>query len=175
MIVRLRVPKRPLEAELEEEKVPFGGVIRGDEADTSTTRWGRAIRWRLRCQRGRRRQKWGDRCRARQGRGVWYQGRQRRWRRLGQEGKLCRPRRSDRSETGSCITSLTFPLLPALLPHTITHRLLAPASAGMLAGSWKKSTRSGSGHMISIHGTPRRIPKNTPTSQTEGYSCVSFV
>lgn len=40
MIVRLRVPKRPLETELEEEKVPFGGVIRGDEADTSATKVG---------------------------------------------------------------------------------------------------------------------------------------
>ncbi|WVQ74151.1 hypothetical protein IAR50_003743 [Cryptococcus sp. DSM 104548] len=40
MIVRLRVPsaKRPVEQEAEEEKVPYGGVITGDDADMSRTK-----------------------------------------------------------------------------------------------------------------------------------------
>ncbi|KIR28148.1 hypothetical protein I307_00630 [Cryptococcus deuterogattii 99/473] len=38
MIVRLKVPKRPVEEEPEEEKVPYGGVITGDDADTTRTK-----------------------------------------------------------------------------------------------------------------------------------------
>ncbi|OXG78193.1 hypothetical protein C349_04861 [Cryptococcus neoformans var. grubii Br795] len=38
MIVRLKVPKRPVEEEPEEKKIPYGGVITGDDADTTRTK-----------------------------------------------------------------------------------------------------------------------------------------
>ncbi|WVN86105.1 uncharacterized protein L203_101264 [Cryptococcus depauperatus CBS 7841] len=37
MIVRLRAPKRPVEGEGEEDKIPYGGVISGEDADTAKT------------------------------------------------------------------------------------------------------------------------------------------